>query len=133
VIAAERHELAGLERLHADRDPADPGGPPRGEVVVGAVAGVGLDRDLDRCLGSPGAEPRPDPRDRSGDAIGSPQRRRAPAEIDRGQVAAIGVRARVELADDRVEIVVVRGRPDLDREIAVRATLAAPRVVEVDA
>jgi len=39
----------------------------------------------------------------------------------------------VQFGEDRREIRVVRGLPDLDREVAVRAELAAPRKMEVDA
>jgi hypothetical protein len=131
VIAAEHDELARLERLDADRDPADPGRPPGGEVFVGAIGRIGLDRDLAGCLA--GCEPRADRRDRGRDAVGPPQRRRATAEVDRDQLAGIRVGARVELAQDRVEVRIVRRRADLDREVAVRAALAAPGVVEVDA
>jgi len=129
VIAAEHDELARLERLDPDRDPADPGRSPRGEVFVAAIGRIGLDRDL---AGRPG-EPRADRRDRGRDAVGPPQRRRAAAEVDRDQLAGVRVGARVELAQDRVEVRIVRRRADLDREVAVRAALAAPGVVEVDA
>jgi hypothetical protein len=129
VVAAERDQRARLERLHADRDPIDAGGPPRREVIVGDVGGVGLDRDLARRAG----EPRADRGDRGGDAVGAPQRRRAAAEVDRGQLAGERAGAPRELAGDRGEIGVVRRRAELDREVAVRAQLAAPREVEVDA
>jgi hypothetical protein len=129
VIAAEHDELARLERLDADRDPADPGRPPRGEVFVGAIGRVGLDRDLAGRAREPGA----DRRDRGCDAVGPPQRWRAAAEVDRDQLAGVCRRARVELAQDRVEVRVMRRGADLDREVAIRAALAAPGVVEVDA
>jgi hypothetical protein len=129
VIAPEHDELARLERLDADRDPADPGRPPRGEVFVGAIGRIGLDRDL----AGRAREPRADRRDRDRDAVGPPQRRRAAAEVDRDQLAGVRGRARVELAQDRVEVRLVLRGADLDREVAVRAALAAPGVVEVDA
>jgi len=129
VIAAEHDELARLERLDADRDPADPRRPPRREIGVGAVGRVGLDGDLVRRA----AKPLADPGDRGSDAAGSPQRRRAAAEVDRYQLAGEPIGARVELAQDRLEVGVMRRWPDLDREVAVRAALAAPGEVEVDA
>jgi hypothetical protein len=118
-----------LERLHADRDPADAGAAPRGEVGIGAIARVRLERDLARCT----AEPLADPRDRSRDAVGAPQRRSATAQVDRDQLAGERIRAELELAGNRVEVDLVRRWTNLDREIAVRAPLAAPRVMEVDA
>jgi hypothetical protein len=134
MIAAEHDQRARLERLHADRDPVDPGGAPRGEVGVGAVGRVGFDRDLDRDLGRARAgEALADLRDRLRDAVGPPQRRRAAAQVDRDQLAGEARRAQLELADDRAQVGLVRRRPDLDREVAVRAQLAAPGEVEVDA
>jgi hypothetical protein len=132
MIAAEHDQLVGRERLHADRDPVDPGGAPGGEPVVVAVGRIRLDRDLElvRTRTKPGA----DRLDRAADAVGPPQRGRAATEIDRDQSRSrVARRTGVELAQDRVEILVVAGRADLDCEIAVRAQLAAPRVVEVDA
>jgi hypothetical protein len=129
MIAAERHELARLERLHADRDPVDAGRAPRREVGLGAIARVRLDRDLARRA----AEPLPDPLDRSRDASGPPQRRGPAAEVDRDELAGERAGAQLELAQDRLEVGLVRWWTDLDREVTVRAQLAAPREVEVDA
>ena len=128
MIAAERDQLAGLERLHADRDPVDPGGAPRREVVVGAIGRVGLDRDL-----AGRAEPGADPVERDRNAIRPPQRGRSAAEVDRDQLAGERGCAQRELGEDSREVRLVRGRTELDREVAVRAQLAAPREVKVDA
>jgi hypothetical protein len=98
-------------------------------VLVGAVGGVGLDRDLARRAGEAIA----DRGDRAGDARRLPQRRRAAAQVDRDQRAAVRGRAPVQLAQDAGEVGLVRRRADLDREVAVRAALAAPGEVEVDA
>jgi len=63
-----------------------------------------------------------------------PQRWGSAAEIDRDQVVALELaRSVVQLPCDRREIVVVRWLADLDREVAVRAQLAAPGKMEVDA
>jgi hypothetical protein len=59
--------------------------------------------------------------DQARDAVGAPQRRRATPEIDRDQPAREPRSARRELAEDGVEVLLVRGLADLDREVAVRA------------
>jgi len=130
VIAAEHDERLRIERLDADRDPVDPGLAPCAELFRGAVGRVRLDRDLDR---SPPVEPRADRGDRARDAVGTPQRRRAAPEVDRDQLPGKARRTALQLDEDRVEIGLVRRLADLDREVAVRAQLAAPREVEVDA
>jgi hypothetical protein len=131
MIATEHDQLVGGQRLYADRQPVDAGVTPRDEMLAGTVGGVGFERDLE--ILRPRTEPFADRRDRLRDAVGPPQRRGAAAEVDRDQTSGISRRAGVELAEDRGEIRVVLGRADLDGEIAVRAQLAAPRVVEVDA
>jgi hypothetical protein len=115
--------------LHADRDPADPGRSPGGEVVIGTVGRIGLDRDLARRAAEPGA----DPLDRGRDAIRPPQRGRTATEVDRNQLAGERSRAGIELAQDRLEVGLVRWWTELDCEVAVRTALAAPGEVEVDA
>ena len=49
------------------------------------------------------------------------------------ELAGERVRAALELAHDRIEVGLVRWWTDLDREVTVRAQLAAPREVDVDA
>jgi len=114
-------------RLHADRDPIDAGGAPRREVRLAAVGRVRFERGLERR-----AEAVADRGDQAREAIGPPQRRRAAAEVDRGERAGEAIRARRELAQDRFEVYLVRRLAELDREVAVRAQLAAPREVDVD-
>jgi hypothetical protein len=130
MIAAERDELVLDERLDADRQPVDACGTPRREPLAIAIGRVRLERDLAQVIA---AEPRTNRRDRRTDALRTPQRRCAAAEIDRDEIARKRFSPRVELPQDGLEIRLVLGRADLDREIAVRAQLAAPRVVEVDA
>jgi hypothetical protein len=67
------------------------------------------------------------------DRRGPPQRRRAAAEIDRRELAGEGIRAAVEFGNDGVAIALVGRLADLDREVTVRAQLAAPREMKVDA
>jgi hypothetical protein len=67
------------------------------------------------------------------DAVGPPERGRAAAEVDGDQVAGIRVDAPVEFLDDRPCIALVGRLAELDREVAVRAQLAAPRKVQVNA
>jgi hypothetical protein len=62
-----------------------------------------------------------------------PQRGRAAAEVDRLELAGKPLPPRRELVEDRAGIGGVRRLAGLDREVAVRAQLAAPREVEVDA
>jgi len=62
-----------------------------------------------------------------------PQGGRAAAEIDRGELAGIGLGAAVEFGNDGVAIALVGRLADLDREVTVRAQLAAPREMKVDA
>ena len=133
VVATEHDELARRERLHADRQPGHARRAPRREVGGGAVGGVRLERDLER-VGARG-EARGDRGDRGREAVGAPQRRRAAAEVDRHELARIGVarRAQVELDEQRREIVLMQRLPGLDREVAVRTALAAPRKMDVDA
>jgi len=73
-------------------------------------------------------------RDHARDRRGLPQRRRAAAEIDRDQVTGVRTGPPVEFLDDRIGIALVRRLDsDLDGEVAVRAQLAAPREMKVDA
>jgi hypothetical protein len=103
-------------------------------VLCIAVGRVGLDRDLQGRLGRPRrGKALPDRRDRLGDAVRPPQRRRAAAEVDRYQLPGEPLGAPRQLAADRREIGLVRRLAELDREVAVRTALAAPREVEVDA
>jgi hypothetical protein len=67
------------------------------------------------------------------DAVGLPERRGAAAEIDRDEVAGIRRGPTVEFLDDRPCIALVRRLANLDGEVAVRAQLAAPRKVQVNA
>jgi hypothetical protein len=102
-------------------------------VGVVAVRRIGLERDLERRGRPVAGEPSPDRGDRAREAIGPPQRRRPAADVDRNERPGKARRACVELGEDRREVRVVLGRTGLDREVAVRTPLAAPRVVEVDA
>jgi hypothetical protein len=68
-----------------------------------------------------------------GDACGIPQRRCAAAEIDRDPVARKVDAPAVVLGENRIAISPVRRLADLDREVTVRAQLAAPGKMDVDA
>jgi len=72
-------------------------------------------------------------RDHARDLRRIPQRRRPAAEINRRELAGEAGDAAVEFLDDRIGIARVRRLADLDCEVAVRAQLAAPREVQVNA
>ena len=104
MIAAEHHERVRFERLHADRDPADPGRAPRREVGIAAIGRVRLDPDLARRTAKPPA----DPLDRGCDAVGPPQRRSSATEINGDELAGERAGTELELAQDRVEVGLMR-------------------------
>jgi hypothetical protein len=126
MIATEHHELVLGERLHADRDPVDAGRAPGVERRPGEIGRVRFDRDLaGRVVAT-----------RQGlddvcDVGGSPQRRRAAAEVDRDKIPRLGSGGK--LGEDGVAVALVWRVPDLDRKVAIRAQLAAPWEVDVDA
>ena len=82
MVASEHDECLGIEGLHADRHARESGGTPRGEIVVGAIGRVRLDRDLAWHR----AVVIRDRADRLREAVGAPQRRRAATEVDRSQL-----------------------------------------------
>ena len=132
VLPAERLEVGVVQRLDPDRQPVDAGGAIAAEPLGFHAGRIGLERDLrvgrkppDGCDGVDNALHRLRPH----------QRRRSPAEEDRGDRAAR--RKRAAMADLRPEgreiaLLVDRRPPHVTVEVAIGTFRQAEGPMDVD-
>ena len=133
VVAAEEGQARVVQRLHAQRQPADPGGGEGGEASGLRVGGVRLQRHLQVRRGGPQARGQGD---ELGRGPGRHQRGRAAAEVDGLQRAGAGQRglATQVVADGADERRLLLPPPAVahDVEVAVGADARAVGPVDVD-
>src|SRR5213595_1891183 len=133
VVAAERPQMPGVERLRAQREAVHA----RGAVARQALARDGARVRLDRHLGAVGnAEAARDGLEHGRDRPGREERRRAAAQVDALRAPRAPLRALGPSAELRRHGVHVRALGRLRRrvhvEVAVRADVPAPRHVHVE-
>src|ERR1051326_2272124 len=137
VNAADRGELAIIERLHADRDAVDAEVAPRGERFWRDVFGIGFDGELTPALecgrrraGRTRASAPPEFIRDAAQVLDRRSRRCAAAEVDRLDLPA--VQLRTDLANERVRVCVLLRQVRRDRERTVCAVHATERKMNVD-
>ena len=93
VAAAERRQVLGFERLHAEREARDAAGGEGVELRPRQVVGVGLDGDLERQRAAVAVEGRrkggAHVGEHGGQAVGAPQAGGAAAEVDTAQASSV--------------------------------------------